>query len=295
VSRPISSFAVFACLLASTLSQAQTANCTEWNFFQLPAPWTAFIANGINRWGTVTGWGWKAGFNVTQFAFVRYKGGGVTSFMAPGASWTIFEKRNRFGVTVGTYDVTSATGRRVHGLVVSGNNSVTVDFPFAHDTYLLGINSYGAIVGSHATKSGITDGFKLKDGTFRRVHYPNSISTAVYDINDKGTIIGSYQDQNNQGHGFIRENGIYKTLDNPQVVPPEVTGLNAINGSGTIVGSFYNGPIPESFLYSNGVFKKISHPNIFYTFVTGINAFNYVVGTTNLNSGGMSMFTAHCE
>src|SRR5213594_4191827 len=117
--------------------------------------------------------------------------------------------------------------------------------------------------GTHATKAGTYDGFKLKNGTFRRIHYPNSISTGASDINDQGTIIGSYIDQNNQGHGFIRENGIYKTLDHPKAVPPESASLTGINGSGTIMGSFYNGPIPESFIYSTGVFKAIVHPHIF--------------------------------
>jgi hypothetical protein len=282
-------------LLASSLSQSQTANCTEWNFFDLPAPWApGSLATGINRWGTVTGFGFHSG-SAQTFSFVRYKGGGVTSFMAPNADGTFFKKRNRFGVTVGSYDVNTSAGTRTHGLVVSGNNSVTVDYPNAYLTSLNGINSYGAIVGVHAPKSGNADSFKLKDGTFRRIHYPNSASTIAMDINDQGAIVGNYSDQNFQGHGFIRENGIYKTIDYAKAVPPESAELTAINGSGTIVGFFYNGPIPQSFIYSNGVFKDIVHPNIFYTLVWGINAFGYVVGSTDLNSGGSSMFTAHCE
>lgn len=111
----------------------------------------------------------------------------------------------------------------------------------------------------------------------------------------RGRSLATNSDQNFQGHGFIRENGIYKAIDYAKAVPPESVQLTAINGSGTIVGFFYNGPIPQSFIYSNGVFKDIVQPNIFYTLVYGINAFGYVVGSTDLNSGGSSMFTAHCE
>ena len=287
--------ALFVCLFASPPSQAATATCTEWNFFDLPAPWApGSLARGINRWGTVVGYGFQNG-SAKTLSFIRFKGGSVITYDFPNSSGTFLSRRNRFGVTVGSYYDNNPSGQRAHGVVVSGNNSVTVDYPGAYHTNLSSINSYGAIVGSHSTQAGVTDGFKLKDGTFRRVHYPNSTFTSPTDINDQGTIVGTYSDQKNQGHGFVRENGIYKTLDYAKAVPPESVLLTGINGSGTIVGFFYNGPIPQSFIYSNGVFKDIVHPNIFYTLVWGINAFGYVVGSTDLNSGGSSMFTAHCQ
>ncbi len=295
MSRPLSFFlALFAYLLVSPVSQAETADCTDWNFFTLPAPWEqGTLARGINRWGTVVGYGFN-GAAGKIVSFIRFKDGSVTTFQVPNFE-TLLTRRNRFGVTVGNYYDNNPSGQRSHGIVVSGNKTVTVDYPGSYHTNLSSINSYGAIVGSHGTKAGVTDGFKLKDGTFRRVHYPNSTFTSPIDINDQGTIIGVYSDQKNQGHGFVRVNGIYKTLDYAKAMPPESVLLTGINGSGTIVGYFYNGPIPQSFIYKDGVFKDIVHPNIFYTLVWGINAFGYIVGSTDLNSGGASMFTAHCQ
>ena len=63
-----------------------------------------------------------------------------------------------------------------------------------------------------------------------------------------------------------------------------------------IVGGYYDSnSIAHSFIYINGVLKDIVPPNSNYTIVGGINGYGYVTGTTNLNSGGYTMFTAHCQ
>jgi hypothetical protein len=180
-----------------------------------------------------------------------------------------------------------------HGLVVSGSNYVTVDYPGASATLLTSINQWGTIIGSFQNPGQGT--FKLKNGTFKKISYPGSTSTVAASINDNGVIVGSYGDPlNSSYHGFILQNGIYTTLDNPKADTESGTQLKDINNSGAIVGWYYAGPIGHSFIYKNGVFADINPPNGTYTLVSGINSFGDVTGNTNLPSG-FSMFTARCQ
>ncbi|HZQ21140.1 MAG TPA: hypothetical protein VFA90_20890 [Terriglobales bacterium] len=289
-------------LFTSTFGWTQTATCSNWNVFQLPSSWDPpylIDYGGINRWGTIVG---SATPNNSYISgFVRYIGGGFSTFKAPQsspASSTFFTRRNNSGVTVGYYGDSSY---RVHGIVVSGSKSVTVDYPGAFYTMLYGINNWGTIVGVHYDGqggSGYPLGFKLKDGKFTRIYYPDSILTVPNSINDKAAIVGYYWDQKMVQHGFILENGIYKTLDNPKNNPqftPNGNELKDINGSGTIVGYYYVGQTIYSFLYSNGVFKDILPENGSNTVVEAINGYGDVLGITDLSSGKEPFFTARCH
>jgi hypothetical protein len=295
-------FAVSLLLFASILSHAQTATCTNWKFFQLPSPWTIsglIYTLGINRWGTIVGAATPD--HSYEYGFIRYSGGGFKTFKAPtssSASSTFFTRRNNSGVTIGYYGDSSF---RVHGVVVAGSNSVTVDYPGAFYTFLYGINNWGTVVGVHYDGEGgggYPYGFKLKNGKFTSIYYPNSILTVPNSINDKGAVVGFYWDKQTVQHGFILENGIYKTLDNPKNNPqfsPNGNVLTDINGSGAVVGFYYIGETIYSFIYSNGVFKDILPKNGSNTYVEGINGFGEVIGITTLSSGGQPLFTAHCQ
>jgi hypothetical protein len=57
-----------------------------------------------------------------------------------------FTRRNNLGVTIGYYGDCSF---RVHGVVVAGSNSVTVDYAGAFYTFLYGVNNWGTVVGVH--------------------------------------------------------------------------------------------------------------------------------------------------
>lgn len=288
--------------LSSIFVHSQTATCTNWKVFQLPSPWTLpglIYQFGINRWGTIVGGATPD--HSYAYGFVRYSDGGFTTFKAPKsspASSTFFTRRNNSGVTIGYYGDSSF---RLHGVVVSGSKSVTVDYPGAFYTILYGINNWGTIVGVHYDGQGgggYPRGFKLKNGKFTSIYYPNSILTVPNSINDKADVVGLYWDKQMVQHGFILENGIYKTLDNPKNNPqfsPNGNVLTDINGSGAVVGYYYIGPTIYSFIYANGVFKDILPTNGSNTYVEGINGFGQVVGTTTLSSGSQPLFTAHCQ
>jgi hypothetical protein len=292
-------------LLGVSLCPAQTATCTNWKLIQFPAPWILPLDSnfgGINRWGTIVGpaaWaGGQPGVN-PLYGFVRYSGGGFKTYLPPKAASAIFTRRNNAGVTVGYYGDTGAPYNQ-HGTVMSGSSLVTVNYPGALWTILMGINNWGTIVGYHYDSpwSGRPDGFMLKNGKFTPIHYPNSIVTAPSAINDKAVVVGFYWDAQLVQHGFVFANGVYKTLDNPKNAPqfsPNGNLLSDINGSGVITGYYYVGTTLYSFIYTNGVFKDVLPANASNTAISGINGYGVVVGTTTLNSGVSTLFTAHCQ
>jgi hypothetical protein len=183
-------FVLFQFLFASLICDAQTANCTNWKFFKLPASVArSTIPLGINRWGTVVGYAQDATTCCDEFGFIRYSNGTLKTYKFPHASQTQLAKRNALGVTVGWY------AGAPDGLVLSGSSTATVDYPGASATALLGINYRHTIVGvfTFGDFSLPYDGFKLKDGVFTTLHYPGSMTTNPTSISNNGVIVGWYR------------------------------------------------------------------------------------------------------
>jgi len=155
----MSIFAMFLLLFASLLCHAQTATCTNWKFF------TNVWPSGINRWGTVVGYGSGQQSGAAIAGYVRYSNGAVKTYVAPNSATTNLARRNQLGVTVGSYrDVNNFS----HGLLLSGSSTATVDYPYAIETILNGINYRNTMVGIFTDSEFPVDyyGFKLKDGVF---------------------------------------------------------------------------------------------------------------------------------
>jgi len=221
---------------------------------------------------------------------VRESDGTYHYYRVPNSTSTSFLHRSNLGVNVGFY---SDSAYITHGLVVSGTNYVTVDYPGETVTELTSINKDGTIIGFHQNPGSGT--FRVKNGVFQDINYPGSNSTLAASINDNGVIVGTFYDPfDSTNHGFILQNGAYTRLDNPKADRENGTRLKDLNNSGGIVGWYYVGPIGHSFIYKNGVFADIDPPNANYTLVSGMNDLGDVVGTTNLPSGYV-MFTAHCQ
>ena len=289
-----SPFAVLLLVSGSLLSNAQTATCTNWKFFNLSSPaGLSTIPLGINRWGTVVGYGQSSDAS-TAVGFIRYANGAFKTYAAPNASRTYLTRRNALGVTVGWY--AASANQNARGLVLSGSNTATVNYPGANESILLGINYWHTMVGifTFGDFSLPYDGFKLKNGVFTTLHYPGSVTTNPSSISDKGVIAGWYQNSGyHKYHGFTLANGIYKTLDHPKAVYG--TFLNDINGSGVIPGIYVDGSSQgHPFIYINGSFKDVHGPNIQVLSVDGINGYGYVTGTAS-NATGSTAFTAHCQ
>jgi len=225
--------------------------------------------------------------------FIRYPDGSFKLYKAPNSAGTQLNRRNAQGVSVGTYwDTTSAHHK--HGIVVYSSSSATVNYPGASDTYAMGINNWGSIVGFYLDSSNNYQGFELKNGKYTKIHYPGSLWTTVGSINDNGVIVGSYTNPQStgHGHGFTLKNGVYKTLDNPKGVGGG-TYLNDINSSGVIVGNYFPNENPQGFIYINGIFKDIKAPGGYATTTSGINGYGYVTGEIMVS--GSTGYTAHCQ
>lgn len=139
---------VQVCILGSALlafsasSQAQAAICTRWTFFKDSSSAVRTFANGINRWNVVTG---EAPQSSQPFSkgFIRYSDGSIKTYVYPSSVWTSFSRRNSQGVTVGSYG-DSSYDNYIHGFVLSGSSTATVNYPGALNTNLTGINYWAA-------------------------------------------------------------------------------------------------------------------------------------------------------
>lgn len=281
-------------LSMSPMMEAQTATCNNLTTFHFSYPLLRTLPGGVNRWGTVVGYTYDPS-GISQ-GFTRYSDGTLKFYSFPNSNGTAFDRRNAQGVTVGTYN-DSTSAHHAHGLVVSGSNTATVNYPGASVTILRGINYWGSIVGAYVDSAGNYHGFELKNGKFTKIDYPGAVDTSASSISDTGVIVGWYDTGHSgtasHGQGFILQNGVYKTLDNPKGVGGG-TYLNDINGSGVIVGVYFPTEVSQGFLYINGTLKDINVPNGSNTTVSGINGNGYVTGETTLN-GASTGYIMHCQ
>ena len=272
------------CLLLAMpfAAQAQTkASCT----FSLFKP--AGISRGVNDWGTTVG-------AVKFKAAIRYVGGGIIYYSAPGAVTNSFVGRNNKGVTIGEYG--DAAGNR-HEFILNGSTFTKIVLAKAllNSTTVFGINKWNSTVGWYTGSDdpSTAHGFKrFSNGGFIKLDYPFTkvpgLGQATYPsaINDSGVIVGSYDDAVEAPgvHGFIYRNAQWATLDAPKALNTYLVG---ISNAGVIVAQTDYG---ASFLYSNGSFKLINVPNSASTTVEGISPHGLIVGHTLSQA-----FTATCH
>jgi probable HAF family extracellular repeat protein len=155
----------------------------------------------------------------------------------PGASVTFGVDLNGNGDLVGSYTLDPSAENGFTGYVMRGNRFVaTFSYPGANitNTYVLGVNESGAIVGSFKTTTADEEhGFlRTAHGKFRQIDYPGSLQTEAFGINDAGDIVGRYLDANGVNHGFLLSDGEFTSIDS---AGPN-TFAWGINSKGNIVG-----------------------------------------------------------
>jgi probable HAF family extracellular repeat protein len=169
------------------------------------------------------------------------------------------------------------------GLVVFGSvqtamadvqySFTTIDVPApVPDTYALGINDSGQVVGYYTSNAG-DRGFLYTAGSFTTINVPGAIGTRAYGINDSGQIVGLAGN-----HGFLLDTASsFTTIDVPGAASTYATG---INNSGQIVGSYFSfGGPNHGFLYTAGSFTTIDVPGAEFTQgAFGINDSGQIVG-----------------
>jgi uncharacterized membrane protein len=168
-----------------------------------------------------------------------------------GSVGTQLNAINNSGIIIGTWVDSAFT---VHGFVYEKGNFADLDYPGALDTYPIGINSRGDIVGNWDTdQSTVGHGFWFSKGKMVSFDDPNAVpeGTAANGINDRGHIVGSYIGQDGNSHGFLAEGITFTTLDCPGAFRTTPWGINSagqIAGICDIPGQrrgFLANPIPK--------------------------------------------------
>ena len=159
----------------------------------------------------------------------------------------------------------------------------------------------------------------LAQGAYTQIDVPGAIQTAAYGLDTAGDISGYYVDSGNQAHGFLFSGGIYTTIDYPGAGNTILNGINdsnqivgftydpvigfiyniqtqvfssvscphatatypyAINGAGTVVGTFTHGDnsAVSGFELVGAAYRRIEPASGGNTFANGIDASGLIVG-----------------
>jgi len=170
------------------------------------------------------------------------------------------------------------------------DDGIFQDF-YAHpgnDTYVLGINNKGDLVGRFVNSQGVYHGFATINGVTSFINFPVGQSTIPYGIAADGTIVGDFfLAKNSITCGFMRgPAGQYKAFLLPGTVSTIPYAIN--NAVHKIVGSYissgsWNGVV-HGFVYDyiTGIVTTVdwqdSNASAVETFITGINSSGVIVG-----------------
>ena len=126
-----------------------------------------------------------------------------------------------------------------HGVLRRGFGWDTpIDVPGARDTYPLGINDSGEIVGYWDVDPAATHGFyRSANGKVSNIDVPGAAATVAFGITDHGQIAGYYTEPSGAIHGFVESQGKFQTLDLPGAAATIVT---AINNFGVVAGEYFD-------------------------------------------------------
>ena len=84
----------------------------------------------------------------------------------------------------------------------------SVDVPGAKQTYALGMNDAGQIVGYYNFSVGSpSHAFLLSDCQYTTIDVPGATSTQAYGINNAGQIVGGYYNADGLTHAFLLNDG----------------------------------------------------------------------------------------
>jgi hypothetical protein len=160
---------------------------------------------GVNDLGTAAGYSSndptgmtnQQAFTETGLTFTA-----LTPFFPAGTGNSQATDVNLAGEVSGFYvDSSSVT----HGFLLDGS-LMTLNFPGATLTQVLGVNNTGFAVGDYTDSANATHGFvyNVAAKTFQTVDDPSGIGTTVINgINDSDRVVGFYTDANGNVDGFV--------------------------------------------------------------------------------------------
>jgi probable HAF family extracellular repeat protein len=281
---------------------------TQYNFADLSFPGASQdFATGINDLGQIVGYYGGIGFLYSAGAYTAVSYPETYSQVNPDRTVTLVSDQinitqptaiNASGQIVGLI----ATGHAFIGPFLYSGGTYTALHEFGIDSFPVGINNAGQIVGSFFDfASSSQAGFLFSGGAYTTLQDPLAAvattpinvglkGTVATDINNVGQIVGYYFDSSSDAHGFVLNNGTYTTVDDPLGTDTFITGEN---DNGQIVGYYDNVSANVSgnehgFIYSGGTFTTIDNPSGMQatlsgatggTELNGINNAGDIVGT----------------
>jgi hypothetical protein len=220
-----------------------------------------------------------------NFTLLNYPGTLATSLQAinKGATTSKVE-------LVGGYGTETSSGflARVSGTKSLIETYQTVNVPHGIQTFALGVNDLGNIVGQYQDSSGIWHGYEESAGKFTEINVPFAGTTGTFAVsmNNSGEIVGLYNLGSGGGYGFTLIAGTYTSINYPGATTATASD---INNNGDIVGQYSDttGTV-HGYLLSGGTYTSIDFPGATWTTAYGINDAGDIVGSYCTTSGCVS-------
>jgi photosystem II stability/assembly factor-like uncharacterized protein len=254
---------------------------------------SAFI-NGPGQTGTIVG---SYSDSSNKLHGFKYNRGACTSIDISGAVATSVQGINNNGSIVGFWDDSNSVNHSF--LLVPGNQPVPIKYPSASDTFALGINDAGQIVGTLFTYPDFSGFLFYRDVYFPPIEYPGTHGlTQVNGINGNADIVGD----------MLGSNGNLQDSFVEYAFPPSWAGNfsaygyagasstsgDAINNDNDEVGAYLlsNGSVLGFVLTGSGASSSLQYPGSTYTVANSINDFGQIVGYYTDSKGAYHGFVA---
>jgi uncharacterized membrane protein len=152
-----------------------------------------FTVLGRNSYGTIVGIYPDASDN--PHGFKRFSDGHTIAIEYPGAAETRATAINDNGTIVGSYSRFLPDNVWWHGFIYNNGKWATLDFP-GKQTQLSGVSNSNLIVGNTvAGRDGSlteTGAFMYKNGTFKKIQFPNNVPTSVRGTSANKSLIAGF-------------------------------------------------------------------------------------------------------
>jgi uncharacterized membrane protein len=255
--------------LLVTLAGAQTT----YTFATFTVPNSTETAPfAINENGEVTGF-YGVPPSGGQVGFLRLASGQITTILYPGASGSLANGINKFGVVAGTYWGTNQSALEGFFYRNGAYKNVQVN---GHPAAVADINYSGYYVGQYGASQSVTAFLASPSGQVTILQYPGGYYTGPIWIKDSGEVIGTYEDQYFRLHTFLyNARAGYKTVE---IRGKSGATITDINSSGMIVGGYFDGVAVRAFTYQNGNFRILPVPGATNSTASAINDKGQIVG-----------------
>jgi uncharacterized membrane protein len=289
-------------ILGVLLGARRAAHAASFSFTTIDVPFAD--ADDITDCGDINSNGQIVGVYINTSGVLHAfldEHGAFTVIDFPGAVVTVPTRINPNGQIVGFYVDSSGVE---HGYLDDDGVFSTIDVPGATLTAAIGIKPGGQIIiGFYVDSSSVDHGFLDDKGVFATIDvpFPSATGSQLIAINSSGQIVGTYFDSSGGNHGFLDDKGVFTTIDVPftgatfagSVNEIQVGGLNAINASGQIAGTYFDSSgVAHGFLDDDGVFSTIDVPGATLTVLLGNNPRGQLDGFYGDTSGGQHGFLA---